>query len=376
VESKLSSTVQKALALLDGAEEELKGERALVGMDGFVDQIIRIVDKKLQDGTSTYLPKIPDWAARINAAAGKSTKFELFVQQTKLGGNAVIMANAMGTLSIPLTCFGNFGHPEVHPVFKPMESHCDVLSIAEPCFTDAMEFNDGKIMLSRQQVAADFTWKVLKDGVGEKKLFQLFDQSRFVTLTNWTAFPHMTSIWKEIQKTICPKLKKLSKPRKIFFDLSDPEYRLVEDIQECMGLISKYQQWFDATLGLNQKEAGEICDVLGISVKEKEDRPWCVAAAKAIRQKMGIDGIVIHAVAFAAAASANSSAMVEGPYIEKPLISTGAGDHFNAGYALGTILDGDLEQRLQLGVATSGFYVRTAKSPMLKDLKGFLKEIG
>ncbi len=83
----------------------------------------------------------------------------------------------------------------------------------------------------------------------------------------------------------------------------------------------------------------------------------------------------MHATAFAAAASKTGSAFVEGPFVAQPLISTGAGDHFNAGYALAGILGGDLEQRLQLGVATSGYYVRTAKSPSLPDIRRFLKKI-
>jgi sugar/nucleoside kinase (ribokinase family) len=66
---------------------------------------------------------------------------------------------------------------------------------------------------------------------------------------------------------------------------------------------------------------------------------------------------------------------VEGPFCAKPLISTGAGDHFNAGFCLGLLLGDDLEAALQIGVATSGFYVRTAKSPTVSDLRKFLKEI-
>ena len=44
--------------------------------------------------------------------------------------------------------------------------------------------------------------------------------------------------------------------------------------------------------------------------------------------------------------------------------------------ALAEILGGNLEQRLQLGVATSGYYVRNAKSPALGDIRQFLKQIG
>ena len=42
-----------------------------------------------------------------------------------------------------------------------------------------------------------------------------------------------------------------------------------------------------------------------------------------------------------------------GPFVQHPKISTGAGDHFNAGFALGRTLGFDLEQSLCCGVATS-----------------------
>ena len=57
------------------------------------------------------------------------------------------------------------------------------------------------------------------------------------------------------------------------------------------------------------------------------------------------------------------------------LISTGAGDHFNAGFCLGKLIGADNEIALQLGVATSGYYVRTAKSPAPGDLVSFLETL-
>ena len=38
-----------------------------------------------------------------------------------------------------------------------------------------------------------------------------------------------------------------------------------------------------------------------------------------------------------------------------------------------SLLGGDLEANTQLGVATSGYYVREAKSPTLSELNGFVQ---
>src|SRR6202035_5979856 len=71
----------------------------------------------------------------------------------------------------------------------------------------------------------------------------------------------------------------------------------------------------------------------------------------------------------------NSAVCVEAPYTDNPQISTGAGDHFNAGFCLGLLLGGDLEANILLGVATSGYYVRESKSPTLALLIGFVEAL-
>jgi sugar/nucleoside kinase (ribokinase family) len=73
------------------------------------------------------------------------------------------------------------------------------------------------------------------------------------------------------------------------------------------------------------------------------------------------------------AISKSGAAIVEGPFTLKPLITTGAGDHFNAGFCLGKLLGLDNAMSLLAGVSTSGYYVRTAKSPSIGDLVGLLR---
>ena len=363
----------QAIQLLHHAEAPVSQTRAVIGLDGFVDRIIRVVDKKQRDGSETYLQKIPDFGARILAAAGKSTKFELSIQQIKLGGNGPIMAGALASFGVPLTCIGNLGDPEPHAVFQPMKRFCKLLTIADAGYTDALEFDDGKLMLSSQQACEQVTWNTIERVIGKEAFLRLLDEANFIALNNWSALPHMSEIWKRCQAEVCPSLSK--KNRHLFFDLADPGFRLAEDIREALDLIAKFESFFSTTLGLNQKEAAEVAEILNLTIKGNDDREYVQRSAEAIRSKLGIHGVVVHATAFAAAASTKRSALIDGPFAEKPLISTGAGDHFNAGYNLGQILGGELEECLQLGVATSGYYVRTAQSPSLLELRSFLQQI-
>ncbi|MGA3065818.1 MAG: PfkB family carbohydrate kinase [Tepidisphaeraceae bacterium] len=81
--------------------------------------------------------------------------------------------------------------------------------------------------------------------------------------------------------------------------------------------------------------------------------------------------MVVHPRRGAAAATEGESARFAGPFVLEPKISTGAGDHFNAGFCLGRTLGLSLEECLCTGVATSGYYVRTAQSPTGKQLADF-----
>src|SRR5579863_4340553 len=79
---------------------------AFVGLDGFVDEILHVVDKRESAEVFHRLPTIAKLALRIGAAAGKSGNLELVKQTTKLGGNGPIMANALASFGIRVTYLG------------------------------------------------------------------------------------------------------------------------------------------------------------------------------------------------------------------------------------------------------------------------------
>ncbi|MCC7518294.1 MAG: hypothetical protein IT578_03815 [Verrucomicrobiae bacterium] len=365
-----------ALARLDHAETRLARLRGVIGLDGFVDQILRVVDQRSSDGTTTFIPTIAEWGKRVQAAGGKSTKFEMSVVQMKLGGNGPIMASALAAFGLPLTCVGNLGWPQPHAVFQPMAGACRLATLAEASFTDAVEFEDGKIMLSRQEASARVNWESLCAAFGGLAgVQQLFDEATFVALNNWAALPHMSAIWERLQAEVCPRLAPSTEgSRRLFLDLADPQFCTAADLRRALEIAGGFTRFYDVTLGLNQKEAAELLHAFG-SKLPGDDHAWCRDAGRALREKLGVARVVVHAVAFATAATASDTPVVEGPFAARPKISTGAGDHFNAGFSLALLLGGTLEECLQCGVATSGFYVRTAKSPTLDDLRAFLRRI-
>lgn len=380
----MNTTVDSPLAHQTAEKLLQSGERleqtpALLGFDGFIDTILHVVETRQSATEYTRVRTIEAFAQRIMAAAGKSTNIEIVPQNVKLGGNGPIMANAMSAVGVPVTYCGMTGYPNLNEVFSELAERALLLPIADPALTDAIEFDDGKLIVGKHATVAQVSYETIQERVGEVAWRVAWEAAGFVGMVNWTMLPYLTDLWKKMLDDVAGET---NGPRKtFFFDLADPEKRTTEDLREALHTIAAFQQQHDVILGLNEKEAVQVAKVLEVPMGATiegagvADQQMIVDLATGIRERLGIHICVVHPTQFAAAASAQSSAVVMGPYTPNPKISTGAGDHFNAGFCCGQILGCDLAQSLQLGVATSGFYVRNAISPNRAQLTEFLQSL-
>ncbi len=343
---------------------------AFVGLDGFVDDILHVVDKRESAEKYSRLPTIAQLAQRLAAAAGKSTNIELVSQLTKLGGNGPIMANALASFGLKVTYLGILGYPNLHPVFAEFARRAEVHSIAEPGYTDALEFEDGKIMLGKHQSLKQMNWENILARYGRDKFADKFGTADLVGFVNWTMLTYMSDIWSSVLKEVCPSMR--GPRRKLFIDLADPEKRTREDIRRALDLITEFQKFFDVILGLNEKESCEIGGNLDLPTKDHTPE-GLQKLCQEIHKRVPVDTVIIHPTAYALASGPDGLALVQGPFTPKPKITTGAGDHFNSGFCLGKLLGFPTADCLLTGVATSGFYVRTGQSPAVADLANLLR---
>jgi sugar/nucleoside kinase (ribokinase family) len=357
-------------AELLNAVSKVSQMKAFIGLDGFVDEILHVVDKRENVDKYTRLPTIGQLAERLAGAAGRSTNIELVSQLTKLGGNGPIMGNALASIGLKVTYLGILGYPNLHPVFADFAKRAEVHSIAEPGYTDALEFEDGKIMLGKHQSLKQMNWENIKSRFGKEKFASYFGSADLVGFVNWTMLTNMSDIWDAVLSEVCPSM---TGPRRmLFIDLADPEKRTKEDISRALRLITAFQKHFDVILGLNEKESEEIGKNLGLNTKDHSPE-GLQRLCKEIHDLVKVNTLVVHPTSYALASGPDGVALVEGPFTPKPKITTGAGDHFNSGFCLGKLLRLSTQHCLLTGVSTSGFYVRTAQSPSLSDLAGLLR---
>ncbi len=362
---------ERTLHELRARRDRIGARPAVVGLDGFVDTIVTPVGVRRGRGDDfTPIGTIPEFARRIAGAAGKSANLELYPRLEKLGGNAPIMANALLAAGNRVTMIGALGHPQVHPVFADMAARARIVSLCAAAHTTAIEFEDGKLMLGQMRSLDEITYDRICAVMGEAAFQAELTAAGLVALVNWTMIPNMTAIFSELVDRVLPRLPPAA-DRIFFFDLADPEKRTVDDLRTALSTIARFEKFGRVTLGLNLKEAQQVAVALGCG-NAGDGEPALRAMAGAIREKLAVATVVVHPRESAACATVDGTCWVPGPYTSHPRLTTGAGDHFNAGFASGQLLGLPSEACLAVGVCTSGHYVRTAQSPTLADVETFL----
>jgi len=347
--------------------------RAVIGLDGFVDDILSVVSRRLDPHNFVPVATIAELAERIAAAAGLSTNIELVLRTSKLGGNAPIMALALAKAGAAVTCIGTLGLPEPDPIFAELTQRAQVISVANPGRTQALEFNDGKLMLGRLENLYSLSWESLLKIVPVPRWVELCSGAQLLALVNWTMIPAMTDIWRRFLADVAPQLPPAQPPRIAFFDLADPQKRSEEEIREALAVLGQFRPYFTTYLGLNRKEAAEVGRALGLTAQTRPGAPL-EEATRVLAAALDVDGVIIHPTDRASAWVGGTYCEVEGPYTPTPRLTTGAGDNFNAGCCLGLALGVGIQNALAMGVATSGYYVRHAASPSFAQLLQFLTE--
>lgn len=375
----------RAARSLRAARDTLRTDHAaFVGFDGFIDAILRAVDTRtsMDDAGYTPIATIAEFADRCAAAAGRSTNIEVVERERRFGGNGPLLAGALASLAMPVTYAGAVGASDdparLDPIYEPLEARCvRVISLGPPGWTDAIEFDDGKIMLNKSGAMRSASWTRLVERVGLEHLRAIVGSSTLVAMVNWSLCGEVESIWAGLRDELLEPIPQPDRPA-IFIDLSDPAKRSDDDLNGALALLASLSRLAPVTLGLNLAEAQRVAQVAGLGQIDQPDAGpsrGLDRAADQLRARLGLDCVVIHPRKGAGGADASGCAWFDGPFTRRPVLSTGAGDHFNAGFILARTLGLSLAESLASGVATSGAYVRSGASPTLESLAELLDDL-
>ena len=157
---------------------------ACIGLDGFVDRIIRVVDKRRSAGECSYVRTLADYGRLISDASGFSLNVELICEKSQLGGNGPIMAYALARLGSDVSCIGAFGLPRPAAEFEKLEKLARLYSLSEPARTDDYEFDDGKIIASTLNSLNALDWNAITEKLPPEQICALFDEADVIALND------------------------------------------------------------------------------------------------------------------------------------------------------------------------------------------------
>jgi sugar/nucleoside kinase (ribokinase family) len=348
--------VDRLLAALEGA----KSLPIFAGFDGAVDEIYALIASRTAAGPER-MGTIGEFAHRVASAAGRSTNIERILLETRAGGNAALCASALQALGHAVTLMANVGRPIASAFSGLVEGGACVHSLGEPNRTDALEFSDGKIMLTDSNPLA------MSTAVGHfpTDLDPFFAGRQAIVLTNWTMMPRGTEIFSQIFQRHLPAIPR-SVP--IFFDIADPARRSANEIIVLLNLLTQFAETHFVYLSVNLKELERMG---GLWDDRPTGRADCAETMAKLYKRWPIEWI-LHRLDGAESFGADGWHGAEGFFTAEPYTTTGGGDHFNGGFLFGLLAGLPRPLALRMGNALSGAYVRSGRSPNRSELRKFL----
>ena len=345
---------KECAAKLNMVRNAQQGEPAVVmGFDGFVDRIARKVVGSLEQGPQR-LASMASMGAMLAARGEHSVSIELTDMEERVGGNMPITASALGNLEIGVDCYGAFGHGGLDPVFTKMPKACRLHSYATPGHCLALEFASCKLFLADNGEIEGADWQKVKRCVGAELKNSLANAS-LIGLFNWGELTSMQGIWREMAQDMLSTLPQT--PRTVFFDPADCSRRTRDEMLLFVDTLKLYSRFCRVVLSVNDGEIIALARAMDIQGDD------CISMGRLLYEKELADVIVLHSGRYAASWCDGGEYVLPTCYVEEPLILTGGGDCFNAGFALGLLAKCSIQQCLATGNTLSMCYVKNGNFP-------------
>jgi hypothetical protein len=338
--------------------------KILLGCDGFVDETYEIVEVRKSLTEFTAMKNLKQFGELLVARADGGVGVELVPKRRCEGGFGVNTARLAGVLGLNPILPGLYGKNEIDPAFEEFKDTCTLYSLGDPALTIALEFGDGKVLMSNLEAVANLTWEDFETFFGEAKLQEMFADVDILGLGYWSLTADFDNLFKGFMK----QYETLKPPRRMVFDFADIKKKSSESFLVSLELIRSFNDKIPMTLSLNEHEVLELCSRVGVECAQAT--PAAIAAALTpARQKIGLDELVVHTPHFAAASSATDG---EGFAMQERqtnvIRSAGAGDSFNGGYICASLGNLPIKERLVMANAATAFFVTHAAAPSREEL--------
>jgi hypothetical protein len=338
--------------------------KIVLGCDGFVDETYEIVQVRKSQTDFTPMKKLKEFGELIVARGDGGVGVELVPKRRCEGGFGINTGRVAAVLGLKPRLPGLYGSPAIDPAYEQFENICELVSLGNPALTIALEFGDGKVLMSNLEAVSNLTWNDIKIHFGEKKLQSLFSDVDILGLGYWSLTANFDNLFlgfMEQYQTITP-------PRRMFFDFADIKKKSEESFIKSLDLIKSYNSKIPMTFSMNEHEVLELLARIGVN--KPEYTPAAIASAlTTARKKIGFDELVVHTPEFACASnSTEGEATAIQDRQTKIVRLAGAGDSFNGGFLCASLGKLPLKERLVIANAVTAFFVTHGVPPNKEEL--------
>ena len=338
-----------------------------LGIDGFIDDVWEVVESRSENNELTIYTKMKKLGEAIVRCGEGGFSHEIIHKRRSYGGFTGNTGNALACLDVKPTMIGMYGQDSYDPVFERfIDMGCSLVTVGESAICVIYEFEDGKIMLPYIDKVMNFNWGALQKSKNFERIKQIYLNSDIIALGYWS----LTPAFDEIIAKICDNFIEGGRCRRFFFDFADIRKRERKHLEDTLDKLAVLNKTVPMTLSLNEHEAELLFSYYGEQMNESnlEHTTTC------IREKIGLNEIVVHTPHIAVAANAieGSAAAIQN-FCPNPVKTTGAGDTFNGGYLAASLGCMQIKERLAVGNAATVFYVRNGRAA---DKSELLKELG
>lgn len=341
-------------------------KNVVFGFDGVIDRVRTVVGTRT--GPDQYQPmrSLEEFGTRIvdSAAIDTSCSIEWITDGMRAGGHTAHLGRAMERLGFTPTLIGTFGTPP-EAIFENEYKRATLISVGPAPTTDAIEFSDGKVLLSETSGLANMNWEEIRSTVGLEPLTTHFDRAELVGMGYWSTLPQLPTIWDGIREEVWPKLQ--TPPERILFDPGDVRRLSRNTLDEGLSSLRSLDDMVPVTVSANTAETIQLAELFDDTTSES-----LADAASLACDGLSVSEFVAHASTEAVLVNANGIHRIEIPAVTDPALTTSAGDHFNAGLITARLVGINGGAQLVVGSAVAGWFVRNARPPTLDELHDFL----
>jgi sugar/nucleoside kinase (ribokinase family) len=337
--------------------------QVLLGCDGFVDEVYRIVDVRQSLTEFTGMDDMKRFGQLVADRSGGGLGLEIVPKRRCSGGFTPNTGRVLAFLGVKPTLVGLYGRDKIDPAFDEFRDNCRLVSLGDSAVTLVFEFSNGKVLLSDLKSVANFTWKDFAASFPGKALTELFTGVDIVGLGYWSLTPDFDNFL----KGIVSNYRDITPPKRMFFDFADIKKKSKESLLASLALIREFNKSIPMTMSLNEHEGADLLSKFDL--KCPEEPAALVSALTTVRKEIGIDELVIHTPHFAVGTNTTEG---EGTVLQdfqaKVIRTAGAGDSFNGGYVAASLGHLTLQERLVIANAATSFFVTHATAPTKAEM--------